>query len=90
MLKEVNNEVTASTVQKEQAASQQDKVLKGRQVVWLIFTFFKRNPKMGVFYSVTDLAKLDWLGDKNIHIFFDDLENDDFSDADDSASWRID
>ena len=24
---------------------------------------------MGVFYSVTDLAKLDWLGDKNIHRF---------------------
>ena len=69
MLKEVNNEVTSSTAQKEQAAAQQDKMLKGRQIAWLIFTFFKRNPKMGVFYSVTDLAKLDWLVDKNIHRF---------------------
>ena len=24
---------------------------------------------MGVFYSVTDLAKLDWMGDKSIHRF---------------------
>ena len=24
---------------------------------------------MGVFYSVTDLAKLDWMGDKNTHRF---------------------
>eukprot|EP00919_Chromeraceae_sp_WS-2016_P013510 GHVR01031733.1.p1 GENE.GHVR01031733.1~~GHVR01031733.1.p1 ORF type:complete len:714 (+),score=95.88 GHVR01031733.1:463-2604(+) len=69
MLKEVNNEVTASTAQKEQAASQQNKMLKGRQIAWLLFTFFKRNPKMRVFYSVTDLAKLDWMGDKNIHRF---------------------
>ena len=69
MPKEVNNEVTASTAQKEQAAAQQDKMLKGRQIAWLLFTFFKRNPKIGVFYSVTDLAKLDWLGDKNIHRF---------------------
>ena len=67
MLKEVNNEVTASTAQKEQAASQKDKMLKGRQIAWLIFSFFKRSPKMGVFYSITDLAKLDWLGDENIH-----------------------
>jgi hypothetical protein len=69
MLKEVNNEVTASTAQKEQAAAQQNKMLKGRQIAWLLFTFFRRNPKMGVFYSVTDLAKLDWMGDKNIHRF---------------------
>ena len=69
MLKEVNNEVSSSTAQKEHAAALQDKMLKGRQIAWLIFTFFKRNPKMGVFYSVTDLAKLDWLGDKNIHRF---------------------
>ena len=44
-------------------------MLKGRQIAWLIFTFFKRNPKMGVLYSVTDLAKLDWMGDKQIHKF---------------------
>ena len=69
MLKEVNNEVTSSTAQKAQAAAQQGKMLKGRQIAWLIFTFFKRNRKMGVFYSVTDPAKLGWLGDKNIHRF---------------------
>ena len=69
MLREVNNEVTTSTAQKEHAASMQGKMLKGRQIAWLIFTFFKRNPKMGVLYSVTDLAKLDWMGDKQIHKF---------------------
>ena len=69
MLKEVNNEVTSSTAQREHAAAMQGRMLKGRQVAWLIFTFFKRNPKMGVFYSVTDLAKLEWMGDKHIHRF---------------------
>ena len=47
MLREVNNEVTTSTAQKEHAASMQGKMLKGRQIAWFIFTFFKRNPKMG-------------------------------------------
>ena len=47
MLKEVNNEVTASTAQKEQAAAQQNKMLKGRPIARLLFTFFKRNPKHG-------------------------------------------
>ena len=42
-------------------------MLKGRQIAWLIFNFFKRNPKKGVIYSVTDLAKLGWMGDKQIH-----------------------
>ena len=69
MLKEVNNEVITSTAQREHAAARQSKMLKGRQIAWLIFTFFKRNPKMGVFYSVTDLAKLKWMGDKQIHRF---------------------
>ena len=69
MLKEVNNDVTSSTAQREHAAALQGRMLKGRQIAWLIFTFFKRNPKMGVFYSVTDLAKLEWMGDKHIHRF---------------------
>ena len=45
MLKEVNNEVTTTTAQKEHAAAKQDKMLKGRQIAWLISTFFKRSPK---------------------------------------------
>ena len=69
MLKEVNNEVTSSTAQREHAAAMQGRMLKGRQIAWLIFNFFKRNPKMGVIYSVTDLAKLEWMGDKQIHKF---------------------
>ena len=39
---------------------------------------------MGVFYSVTDLAKLDRMGDKKHSQIPDDLENDGFPDADDS------
>ena len=63
MLKEVNNEVTSSTAQRELAAAMQGRMLKGRQIAWLIFNFFKINTKMGVIYSVTDLAKLEWMGD---------------------------
>ena len=69
MLKDHNNEVTTSVAQKEHAAAIQGKMLKGRQIAWMIFTFFKRSPKMGVLYSVTDLAKLDWMGDKHIYKF---------------------
>ena len=69
MPKEVNNEVASSTAQREHAAAMQDRMLKGRQIAWLIFIFSKRNPKNGVFYGVTDLAKLEWMGDKNIHRF---------------------
>ena len=43
MLKEVNNEVTSSTAQKEHAASMKGRMLKGRQIAWLILTFFKRH-----------------------------------------------
>ena len=69
MLKEVNKEVTSSTAQKEHAAAIQGRMIKRRQVAWLIFNVLKRIPKMGVIYSVTDLAKLEWMGDKRIHKF---------------------
>ena len=69
MLKEVNNEVITSTAQTEHAAAMQGRMLKGRRIIWLIFTFFKRNPKMGMTYSVTDRAELEWMGDKQIHKF---------------------
>ena len=69
MLKEVNNEVISSTAQGEHAAAVQGRMLKGRQIAWLIFNFFKRSPQMGVIYSVADLAKLEWMGDKQIHKF---------------------
>ena len=58
VLKEANNEVTSPTAQREHAAAMQGRMLKGRQTAWLIFNFVKRNPKIKVFDSVTDLAKL--------------------------------
>ena len=48
MLKEVDNEVTTSTAQKEHAAAMQGRMLKGRQVAWLIFTYLlQEEPKNG-------------------------------------------
>ena len=41
MLKEVNNEVTSSTAQREHAAAMQGRMLKGRQIAWLIFNYLK-------------------------------------------------
>ena len=61
--------MTSSTAQREHAAAMQRRMLKGRRIARLIFNFFKRNPKMGVINSVTDLAKLEWMGDKQIHKF---------------------
>ena len=62
-LKEVNDEVTSSTAQREHAAAMQGRMLKGRQIARLIFNFFQRNPNMGVICSVAGLAKLEWMGD---------------------------
>ena len=69
MLKEVNNEVVTSTAQKEHAAATQGAMFKDRQIAWLIFTFFKMNASMGVTCSVADLAKLEWMSDKQIYKF---------------------
>ena len=44
-------------------------VVKGRQVYWMINSFFKTNPALGLVYDVTDLGALTWLGDKQVHNF---------------------
>jgi len=44
-------------------------VIKGRQIYWMMNSFFKANPALGLVYDVTDLGALTWLGDKQVHNF---------------------
>ena len=45
------------------------KVLKGRQVYWMILSTFRTNPNMGVVYGVRDISKVQWLGDEKLETF---------------------
>ena len=44
-------------------------VLKGRQVLWLLFNHFKTNPSLTPVYSIVDLMGLGWWGDDSMHGF---------------------
>ena len=44
-------------------------MLKGRQILFMIVTFFKTNRQMELFYSIEDLSTLPWLGDRELHKF---------------------
>ena len=53
-----------------QKANSRGKVLKGRQVYWMILNTFKTNPNMGVVYGVRDISKVQWLGDDKLETLF--------------------
>ena len=44
-------------------------MMKGRQIVWMIYNHFKTNPNLAPVYSIVDLTALKWMGDNNIHTF---------------------
>ena len=48
---------------KERALVKKGKLLKGRQIMWLIRTFYKVNPSMAKANAIIDLVSLDWRGD---------------------------
>ena len=49
--------------------SEKSECLRGRQIMWMILSFFKSNRDMSVVYTVQDLTNLQWQGDKNMHVF---------------------
>ena len=54
---------------KEKIAAQNNSVVKGRQLVWLLYNHFQTNPSMGFVYSITDLTNLEWMGDAKMQSF---------------------
>ena len=71
MLKAAKNQVTERVHFEEMQSFDKGEMLKGRQIAWLILQHFKTNPKMGVFYNVTDIGQVKWRGDtpRQVHTF---------------------
>ena len=71
MLQQANNPVTQDVNLRENLATKQGTMLKGRQIAWLVLKHFQTNPRLGVMYQITDFAGLEWRGDKpaEIHTF---------------------
>ena len=46
------------------------KLIKGRQLVWMIFNHFRLNSDMKMLYDIEDIAQLEWMGDQKIHSFY--------------------
>ena len=77
MLKQANNPVTQDVNLRENLATKQGTMLKGRQIAWLVLKHFQTNPQVGVMYQITEFADLEWRGDKptEIHTFMYIWEN---------------
>ena len=77
MLKQANNPVTQGGNLRENLATNQGTMLKGRQIAWLVLKHFRTNPQLGVMYQITDFADFEWRGDKpsEIHTFMYIWEN---------------
>ena len=43
--------------------------IKGRQILFLIYQFYKSDEQAGQLFSILDLSKVIWRGDKNLHKF---------------------
>ena len=56
------------TVQKERA-QERGAIVKGRQILFMIYAFFKTNSHTHLVHSVEDLIKLNWMGDRELHTF---------------------
>ena len=69
VVRKASNSFTLGIDLKEKIAAQKNRVLKGRQIVWLMYKHFQTNPNMGIVYSITDLSNLDWMGDPRMQSF---------------------
>ena len=54
---------------KEGKAIEKGTIVKGRQIIHMILSFFKTNHSLDLVYSAEDLAALEWHGDKDMHTF---------------------
>ena len=54
---------------KQREAVEKGKVLKGRQIVWLILDYYKCNANLELVYTIEHLTGLQWMGDKQMHTF---------------------
>ena len=69
VIRKATNSLTLSVSLKEGMAAERNRVLKGRQIVWMMYQHFQTNPNMGIVYNITDLSNLQWLGDPSMQSF---------------------
>ena len=65
-----DNHILATKIQSlEEEEINKGRLIKGRQIVWLIFDHLKLNTHMKLLYSLEDLVNLKYLGDNKVHTF---------------------
>ena len=62
-------------VKKRQQLNEQGVLISGRQVLWMVYDHFRTNKRLGLVYTITDLAKVEWLGDEKLAQFRNNWED---------------
>ena len=52
-------------------ATQNNRVLRGRQALLIVYQFYAINATLGAAYSIVDLVGVTWMGDGKIEMFLD-------------------
>ena len=50
-------------------------LLTGRQILHMLYQYFRTSRNMGVIYNIVDLSKIEWLGDEKLETFRNNWEN---------------
>jgi hypothetical protein len=74
-IKEGNKTLAVKVASREEAALESGKLLKGRQLVWLVHDWFRLNPDLKPLYGFQEIADIQWLGDENIFEFLERWTN---------------
>ena len=62
-------------IKKRQQLNDQGVLISGRQVLWMVYDHFRTNKRLGLVYTITDLAKVEWLGDEKLAQFRNNWED---------------
>eukprot|EP00969_Alexandrium_andersonii_P237968 10503478-Alexandrium_andersonii.AAC.1 len=55
---------------KNLAMDNERRTLRGREVVWMVFDYFKTHKSLQTYYSYQDLIALKWKGDEKLEEFY--------------------
>ena len=70
-IREGNKTLAAKLASSEDTAMNGGKILKGRQLGWLIHDWFRLNPDLKPLYGLQEIADIQWFGDDKIFEFLD-------------------
>eukprot|EP00969_Alexandrium_andersonii_P137525 6082509-Alexandrium_andersonii.AAC.1 len=55
---------------KNLAMGNEDRTLRGREVVWMVIDFFRTHKSLQTFYSYQDLMNVKWKSDDKLEEFY--------------------